>query len=149
MPTAAPIDLIEELRLRRWAREHDVPPGAREGLHPVIVDELRRKESERLQTAATNLSVGPQPVATEESRPVLLPRGTAIVPLLPEDPRRHGPHEIAPAHVLLAAIRGPLPGWSAESARLARPMLVAGLSGQQCTAPQSLSAGQPGEMYYT
>ena len=42
------MDFIEELRLRRWARENYVPPDRRErGWHPVIHDEMRKKDSER------------------------------------------------------------------------------------------------------
>lgn len=43
----AELDFIEELRLRRWAREHYVPRGQRErSWHPVILDEMDRKELE-------------------------------------------------------------------------------------------------------
>jgi hypothetical protein len=43
----AEVDFIEELRLRRWAREHYVPAGQREhNWHPVILDEMRRKDFE-------------------------------------------------------------------------------------------------------
>jgi hypothetical protein len=42
------MDLIEELQLRRWAREHYVPPEQRDGSwHPVIQDEMQKKDSER------------------------------------------------------------------------------------------------------
>ena len=42
---AAEVDFIEELRLRRWARENYVPPGRRElSWHPVILDEMNRKD---------------------------------------------------------------------------------------------------------
>ena len=44
---AAELDFIEELRLRRWAREHYVPRGERElSWHPVILDEMARKDLE-------------------------------------------------------------------------------------------------------
>jgi hypothetical protein len=43
----AEMDLIEELRLRRWAREHYVPHNEREtSWHPVIHDEMSRKDLE-------------------------------------------------------------------------------------------------------
>ena len=43
----AEMDLIEELRLRRWAREHYVPRDEREtSWHPVIHDEMSRKDLE-------------------------------------------------------------------------------------------------------
>jgi hypothetical protein len=44
---AAEVDLIEELRLRRWAREHYVPRNHREmSWHPVILDEMDKKDNE-------------------------------------------------------------------------------------------------------
>lgn len=50
MPTSvgAEIDFIEELRLRRWAREHYVPRDRREtNWHPLVLDEMHRKDLER------------------------------------------------------------------------------------------------------
>jgi hypothetical protein len=44
------LDLIEELRLRRWAREHYVPRSERERTwHPVVLDEMERKDSDLSQ----------------------------------------------------------------------------------------------------
>lgn len=44
---ATEVDFIEELRLRRWARENYVPPPEREtAWHPVVLDEMARKERE-------------------------------------------------------------------------------------------------------
>jgi hypothetical protein len=41
------LDLIEELRLRRWARENYVPVDERDaGWHPIILEEMRRKDGE-------------------------------------------------------------------------------------------------------
>ena len=41
------VDFIEELRLRRWAREHYVPSHAREEQwHPVVLDEMNKKDDE-------------------------------------------------------------------------------------------------------
>lgn len=41
------VDFIEELRLRRWARENYVPTGQRDtAWHPIILDEMDRKDSE-------------------------------------------------------------------------------------------------------
>ena len=41
------VDFIEELRMRRWARENYVPGHERQhGWHPVVHDEMRRKDSE-------------------------------------------------------------------------------------------------------
>jgi hypothetical protein len=44
---AAELDFIEELRLRRWARENYVPPNQRQfSWHPVILDEMTHKDVE-------------------------------------------------------------------------------------------------------
>jgi hypothetical protein len=59
MPSSvvADVDFIEELRLRRWAREHYVPADRRESSwHPVIIDEMVRKENERNQEKAVSIS---------------------------------------------------------------------------------------------
>lgn len=43
----AEIDLIEELRLRRWARENHVPPEQRQhSWHPVIHEEMAKKDTD-------------------------------------------------------------------------------------------------------
>ena len=43
----AELDFIEELRLRRWAREHYVTAESRENAwHPVVIDEMSRKDRE-------------------------------------------------------------------------------------------------------
>ena len=50
MPTSvgAEVDFIEELKLRRWAREHYVPRDRRENnWHPVVLEEMHRKDLER------------------------------------------------------------------------------------------------------
>jgi len=49
---AAEVDFIEELRLRRWARENYVPRSQREQLawHPVILDEMSRKDQDLQRT---------------------------------------------------------------------------------------------------
>lgn len=45
------MDLIEELRLRRWARENYVPPERRDRTwHPVIQDEMKKKDGEKFST---------------------------------------------------------------------------------------------------
>lgn len=42
------IDFIEELRLRRWARENYVPAPQRErNWHPVVIDEMSKKDVEQ------------------------------------------------------------------------------------------------------
>lgn len=43
----AEIDFIEELKMRRWAREHYVPADDRNhGWHPIVLDEMRHKDRE-------------------------------------------------------------------------------------------------------
>jgi hypothetical protein len=44
----ADLDFIEELRLRRWARENFVPVEQRlPSWHPVVLDEMLRKDDEQ------------------------------------------------------------------------------------------------------
>ncbi len=41
------LDFIEELRLRRWARENYVPADERDtAWHPIILEEMRHKDGE-------------------------------------------------------------------------------------------------------
>ena len=50
--SATQLDLIEELKLRRWARENYVPQPQRNGTwHPVVHDEMTRKDSESPATS--------------------------------------------------------------------------------------------------
>ena len=43
----ADLDFIEELRLRRWARENYVPVDESDAKwHPIILEEMRRKDGE-------------------------------------------------------------------------------------------------------
>jgi hypothetical protein len=43
----ADLDFIEELRLRRWARENYVPSEQREqAWHPVVHEEMEKKDVE-------------------------------------------------------------------------------------------------------
>jgi len=43
----ADLDFIEELRLRRWARENYAPRGERaQSWHPIIHDEMARRDDE-------------------------------------------------------------------------------------------------------
>jgi len=44
---SAELDLIEELRLRRWAREHYAPNGRRlASWHPIVHDEMSKRDLE-------------------------------------------------------------------------------------------------------
>jgi hypothetical protein len=51
IPTAcmtSDLDFIEEIRLRRWARENYVAPKSRdESWHPVVLEEMRARDKER------------------------------------------------------------------------------------------------------
>lgn len=45
--TLTDVDFIEEIRLRRWARENYKPTGERdESWHPVVLDEMQAKDTE-------------------------------------------------------------------------------------------------------
>jgi hypothetical protein len=51
-PDQLDVDLIEELRLRRWARENYVPVDRRHpDWHPIILDEMLRKDEEEVESA--------------------------------------------------------------------------------------------------
>jgi hypothetical protein len=69
-------DLVQELRLRRWARENYVPVEFRDpSWHPAVLDEMQRKEQE-LNAESSFCDVARR-----------------IVPLVPErGPTLHGPH---------------------------------------------------------
>lgn len=42
------VDFIEELKLRRWARENYVPTDCRDkSWHPIVLEEMTRKDSEK------------------------------------------------------------------------------------------------------
>jgi hypothetical protein len=50
----AELDFIEELRMRRWARENYVPPSERKHTwHPVIHEEMEKKEHEAKAPSTT------------------------------------------------------------------------------------------------
>lgn len=45
--TAPDVDFIEELKLRRWARENYVPADKRDARwHPIVLEEMGRKDHE-------------------------------------------------------------------------------------------------------
>jgi len=46
--TLTEVDFIEEIRLRRWARENYVPAEDRdESWHPVVLEEMQAKDADR------------------------------------------------------------------------------------------------------
>lgn len=74
------LDIVKEFRLRRWAREHHVPPAERRASwHPVVLDEMSRKDDEMLIRARSR---GPV---------------SSFVPLVPTVIQRVRPHQPAPA----------------------------------------------------
>ncbi|HEY3963026.1 MAG TPA: hypothetical protein VGM05_00595 [Planctomycetaceae bacterium] len=45
--TLTDVDFIEEIRLRRWARENYKPAGERnDSWHPVVLDEMQAKDND-------------------------------------------------------------------------------------------------------
>ena len=78
MPLSVGLDIVEELRLRRWARENYAPVDERSAdLHPVILEEMERRDAE---------------VARLVSPPIVAPR---FYPNRRLD-NVYGPHEIRP-----------------------------------------------------
>ena len=52
----ADLDFIEELRLRRWARENYVPKGQRQSTwHPVVHQEMEKKDYEEVKPSAVTV----------------------------------------------------------------------------------------------
>jgi hypothetical protein len=48
------LDFIEELRLRRWAREHYVPQNLRKrSWHPIVHEEMEKKDLETAEAQTT------------------------------------------------------------------------------------------------
>jgi len=48
------IDIVKELRLRQWARQHYVPLAERStSWHPVVLDEMTLRDAELQSAAAT------------------------------------------------------------------------------------------------
>lgn len=106
------VDLIEELRLRRLAREAYVPPGDRAGLHPIILDELERMDIEGISPVVVpndDTILTDEPAMLFEAAAGHTPSslfGSRIVPLMPDLPGWHGPHEIISLHVVQPATTG-------------------------------------------
>ena len=110
------VDFVEELRLRRWARENYCYAEARQASwHPIVHDEMRRRDVEAISddevsvlaeydeeiepTDSTILTDCPQPEDRIDVTPAApaLPPGR-VVPLAPNLTGLHGPHEISPPH---------------------------------------------------
>jgi hypothetical protein len=55
----ADLDFIEELRLRRWARENYVPTHRRQDAwHPVVHEEMQRKDMDITTGAQATAAAG-------------------------------------------------------------------------------------------
>jgi len=49
-PFKSTTDIVEELRLRRWARENFCSEDSRDdGWHEIVLDEMRRRDQELLE----------------------------------------------------------------------------------------------------
>ena len=95
------VDIIQEIRLRRWARENYVPAALRgPKWHPVVLDEMRGRDAE-LEALATG-STGSTGAAGSADGARFVPLAPATVYVLHE-PHRDlaGPH--APADVRVQA----------------------------------------------
>lgn len=127
MPIAATadtlaVDLIEELRLRRWARENYCYAEARQASwHPLIHDEMRRIDEDVLADEAVDVlaedDVDSAPgdstilcdevieIGSEDRLPIREVAAALgpIVPLAPDLAGLHGPHEINPPHTRIGA----------------------------------------------
>jgi len=63
------LDAVSELRLRRWARQHHVVADQRdEGWHPVVLDEMLRRDREHEQQLRGFTRMGAMvPLAPQQS----------------------------------------------------------------------------------
>lgn len=78
------VDIIKELRLRRWAREHYVSSAERSATwHPVVLEEMSRRDRELNPRSAS-------------------PVGSRFVPLAPRVLHVHNAHAALPAPNFLA-----------------------------------------------
>jgi hypothetical protein len=49
------LDFIQELQMRRWAREHYVPRDQRQtSWHPIVIQEMEKKEFETSEPNAVS-----------------------------------------------------------------------------------------------
>lgn len=107
-------DLVRELRLRKWAREHFVAAELRKPTwHPIVLDEMNLRDQERAAKPITlyyDNELDPpclfKLMLEESTIPVVMSEdfqpqpGSGIVPLFPEGnwmihstpPELHGPH---------------------------------------------------------
>ena len=87
----AAVDLIEELRLRRWARLNYVPEEGRAAdLHPIVLDEMQLREDELLDASQRAQSAGIVPLYEPPHRELYGPHFQATV----QDRTESGPQEL-------------------------------------------------------
>lgn len=89
---AAHMDILKELRLRRWARENYVSIDERQSKwHPIVLEEMLRKDEELHAARASDSGMSAFAASPsnewEEADP-----GSRIVPLLPAPLRVDPPH---------------------------------------------------------
>lgn len=109
------LDIVKELRLRRWAREHHVPPAERGAAwHAVVHDEMRRKDDEMLirsrSRTPANAFVPLAPTAIQwldrdekTARPEVSVRPPAARTSLTQQQRADMPHGPMLPHVIQTA----------------------------------------------
>ena len=70
MRSETPVNLIQELRLRLWARRNYVPAELRrdDEWHPLVLDEMRRRDAEQQE-----LSLAASPVVQVNVMPMMVP----------------------------------------------------------------------------
>jgi hypothetical protein len=62
--TQVGLDAVDELRLRRWARQHYVSQDHRDqSWHPIVIDEMRRRDQEHHLELRSRLQCGIVPLA--------------------------------------------------------------------------------------
>lgn len=79
----ATLDLVEELRLRRWARLHHVATEERRAdWHPVILEEMLRKDAELAEQEPLNVGSRPVPIdagrGIHAAHPQTMPRFLSV-----------------------------------------------------------------------
>ncbi|MDA0591312.1 MAG: hypothetical protein O2820_23375 [Planctomycetota bacterium] len=90
-PQLQPLEFVAELRLRQWGRRNYVSASMRidSDWHPVVLDEMQRKDAELLGEAPLRIIIG----------------SAGIIPL---EPSRHERIRIDQLHAALAGPRFPL-----------------------------------------
>lgn len=103
-----PLDFIEELRLRQWARRNYVPADRRGGeWHPVVLDEMLVRDRERTPVPAT-APIVPASIDTSEVPPDIDAIGRRYVPLPPTHVSIVHPAHTVPPEPNLSPVGAPL-----------------------------------------